>query len=377
MKLAFVDINDPTDPGTWSGIPSRMIEGLSRYAEVDVVSNLGTGVRQLYGGHKLYYKLAGKRFDEHRTGVALRLFSYRIKRALRRDIDAVVAPGSIAIALPNFGKPAAFWTDSCFAAMPGYYDTFSRLSARSLAEGHAQEKSALEHCRLAIYSSNWAAETARRYYPESAHKVYVVPFGANLDPRYDFPRIQNLVANRSAEECRLLFVGVDWVRKGGDTVLAAAQIMAAEGQPTKLTIVGCDPFGSRGAPPFVDVVGFLSGRSEQDREKLNWLFQSSHFLVLPSAAEAYGIVLCEAAAYALPSVASRTGGISDIIDDGITGELLPEHADGRQYAETLMTLFRNQERYRTLAMAAFDKYRKQLNWDVACKTVVDRLQQVL
>lgn len=377
MKIAFVDVNDPMDPLTWSGIPSRMVAGLSRYADIEVIGNLGWGIRPIYGGHKIYYKLAGKRFEEHRAALPLRLFAHRIRHALPCDTDAVIAPGSIPVALLELDKPIAFWSDSCFASMPGYYDTFSMLCSRSLLEGQTQERAALSHCSLAIYASDWAAETCRRHYPETASKVCVVPFGANFDPHYDGSAARRLVEGKRADECHLLFVGVDWVRKGGPTALAAAQIMTARGLPTKLTIVGCDPFGASGAPPNVEVTGFLSRHLPQGRTRLAELLRASHFLVLPSQAEAYGIVLCEAAAFALPSVASRTGGIPTIVDDEVTGRLLSDHADGREYADALAALFWDQQRYRALALAAFEKYRTRLNWNVACKSVIDRITEML
>jgi starch synthase len=65
--------------------------------------------------------------------------------------------------------------------------------------------------------------------------------------------------------------------------------------------------------------------------------RASDFFAFPSVFEALGISLVEAAACGLPSVGSRTGGIVDVIEDGVTGLLVPP-ADARALEDALETL---------------------------------------
>lgn len=372
MKIAFADVNDPKDPHSWSGIPSRMIEGFGNHADVEVVGGLKRGIREIYAGHKMLYRSIGRRFDEHRTQFSLELYSRRLNKALSAAcVDAVVAPGSLPVSRLGLAKPAVFWTDACFGGMLEYYSDFTALCSRSRLDGDVQERAALARCHAAIYASSWAADQCRRLYPEHAHKVRTVPFGANLDPSYDAETVTALVERRDTAKCRLLFIGIDWARKGGETALAAARYLNAAGLPTTLTVVGCEPFSPVKAPPFVEVAGFVSRGTPSGRQRLEALFRRSHFLLLPSRAEAFGIVLCEAAAFGVPSFASATGGIPSIIEDGVTGRLLPEQADGQQYGEALHALFKDPARYRAMALAAYGKYRRELTWDSACRSVLE------
>jgi glycosyltransferase involved in cell wall biosynthesis len=73
--------------------------------------------------------------------------------------------------------------------------------------------------------------------------------------------------------------------------------------------------------------------------------------VLPSEFEALGLALIEAAACGLPCVGSRTGGIVDVIDDGVTG-LLAEPGDPVGLAEALAALAADPERRAAMGVAA-------------------------
>jgi glycosyltransferase involved in cell wall biosynthesis len=373
MRIAFIDHRDPTDPHCWSGIPSHMIESLSHYADLQVIGPVNTGIRRLYLGHKCFFRLRRRRFDEERTDLALRIYDRRINGALRNgSAQAVISSSSIPIAHLRCRMPIVFWTDACFAAMRRYYDDFAALSSRSIRDGERQEREALRRCRIAIYSSQWAADGARAYYPESSDKVRVVPFGANLDPAYDAVTVARLIAGKPRDRCNLLFVGVDWSRKGGPIVLEATRLMNAAGLPTMLTIVGCAPFAS--APtPYAQVAGFLDPDQAHDRMRLAKLFAESHFLVLPSRAEAYGIVLCEAAAFGLPAIASHTGGIPSIVRHSLTGVLLAKDSSAADYATAMTRLFEDEALYRRMAMAAYEEYKGRLNWPIACQSVMQLL----
>jgi len=58
------------------------------------------------------------------------------------------------------------------------------------------------------------------------------------------------------------------------------------------------------------------------RERVEDYLRAADVFVFPSVFEALGIALVEAAACALPAVASRTGGIVDVVEDGVSGRLV-------------------------------------------------------
>ena len=158
-------------------------------------------------------------------------------------------------------------------------------------------------------------------------------------------------------------MGVDWDRKGGEVAVAAAEAMNRAGRRTELDVVGCVP--PRGLPDFVRVHGFISKRDPAGRQRLAALYARAHFVIGPSVAESYGIAFAEACCYGVPVLATDTGGVSTIVRDGITGQLLPPGASGDAYARVALGIMDDPDEYRRLALRARREYETRLNWDAA------------
>jgi glycosyltransferase involved in cell wall biosynthesis len=60
-------------------------------------------------------------------------------------------------------------------------------------------------------------------------------------------------------------------------------------------------------------MGYMTG------EPLSQAYASADLFVFPSAMEAYGLVVTEAMAAGLPVVASRVGGVCDVVEEGVNG----------------------------------------------------------
>jgi len=84
--------------------------------------------------------------------------------------------------------------------------------------------------------------------------------------------------------------------------------------------------------------------------------------VFPSRNEALGISLVEAAACGLPAVASRTGGIVDVVREATTG-LLVEPGDAVGLAGAMRALLRNPERRLALGAAAREDAVRRFDFD--------------
>lgn len=378
MKLALVSLNDSTDVLQWSGLNYHIARSLERagatLVRVGPLTHPWTTAMKL---RRRWYGLWRHAYHANLEPSALDAFGKQARAAIPGDVDAVVAVTTmIAASLDGLRAPVISWDDASPSALAEYYPEFERLSARSAHDAMMMGQRAARNVQLALYASEWAAESARSAYGLPVDRIAVVPFGANLETLPSSDEVHRAIAARPRTRCRLLWVGVDWERKRGDLVVEIAQRIAAHGISVELTVVGCRPPGDRELPEWVHVEGFVSKRTAIGLARLAELYARSHFLVMPSNAEAYGLVYAEAAAFGVPSVATRTGGVPTVVVDGETGILDDPHATAESYAGRILGLMKDRPRYESMARAAASRSATMLNWDVAGREAVARIAAV-
>ncbi len=107
-----------------------------------------------------------------------------------------------------------------------------------------------------------------------------------------------------------------------------------------------------------DVVEFVG----EQQDPVPWLSSADLFL-LPSEQESFGLAALEAMSCGVPVIASRVGGVPEVITDGVTGILCaPDDVDGM--AEHAVALLTNEARRRELAAAAVADVRRRFSEDV-------------
>ena len=178
------------------------------------------------------------------------------------------------------------------------------------------------------------------------------------------------------DACSLLFIGVDWLRKGGDLAVAVTKQLNERGLNATLTIVGCEPMLSGPLPTYVHYAGFLSKTRKEDVSKIENFLATSHFLIVPSVAESFGAVFCEASSFGTPSISRRVGGIPTAVRDGINGQLFSQDADASDYCDYIINHFNNHDTYRALAMSSFEEYNSRLNWDHTARKLIEIFRRV-
>lgn len=181
--------------------------------------------------------------------------------------------------------------------MVDFYPGFSNFCTETITSGNKAEQLALSQCRLAVYSSDWAAATTLQYYNVAPSKIKVVPFGANIECNRTLTDTNNIIENKNFDVCNLLFLGVDWHRKGGSRALKVASLLNQRGVKTELHIVGCNP--PNNLPGFVKCHGFVSKKTKQGLRYLEKLLSKSHFLILLSIAKCVAVVFAEASSFGL------------------------------------------------------------------------------
>jgi glycosyltransferase involved in cell wall biosynthesis len=380
MKLAYATTFDAQDVGNWSGTPHYMSKSFAEQgAEVDYIGSLK---RRLPAGFKLtqFWKsiACGQRESPRFNVVAAKHYSEQVARHVSQlDVQAVIAPQINPVAYLECKQPTVIWTDALYGSLLGFYPGFSNHSATSIAQGNKITAECLERSKLVIFSSDWAARSALELYGARKEKIKVVPFGANIDCSHTLADIQAMLTERSRTTIKFLFMGKHWGRKGGDIVFRVVKALHAQGQSVELNFVGCQPPEGEVIPDYIKCHGFISKRKPEGMAKITQLLRESHFLFVPSRAEACAIVLAEANAFGLPALTSYVGGISTVVKDNINGMTFALDADTSTFCNYIVNLMQNYSRYEELALSAFNEYQTRLNWKVATNTVKQLIQENL
>ncbi len=245
------------------------------------------------------------------------------------------------------------------------------MTQRTRTVGRLQEETSVRRASFACYSSEWAADGAEDI--TERERVKVLPFGPNLRTEHTRLDVEEWIRERRKErphECVFLFVGVDWKRKGGDVAVEAARRLNEAGIATTLRVVGCAPPGP--TPDFVEHLGFIDKNEPEGYRRLVNLYRTSDIFILPSRAEAFGVVVSEAAAFGLPALVCETGGLAETVRERVSGFRLPLDDDGTLFAQRAMTIL---SEYETFANNAHAEFENRLNWESSVNLLVELLKR--
>jgi glycosyltransferase involved in cell wall biosynthesis len=168
--------------------------------------------------------------------------------------------------------------------------------------------------------SNWVKQSFVEDYGFPEKNVAVIPPGVDVD--------EFVAGDRTHELPRILFVGGDFERKGGQLLLEVFR-QRLRGR-AELILVTRDAVEEE---PGITVHHDVRANSPELRE----LYATSDVFVLPTLADAFSLVLMEALAASMPVVATRVGGIPDIVLEGKTGYLL-DAGDSAALGDAIETL---------------------------------------
>jgi glycosyltransferase involved in cell wall biosynthesis len=363
LHLAFATMGDARQHGLWSGTPKAMAEALARAGHT--LSYIGPithpADRPLRSLARLLRPLGLSLPAPYHMKGMTSAYGRRATQAIGAlapppDWVLAVAGSAFAGALPP-GLRLAYISDATFRLIAGYHPHYRQLPRRAAAVADALEAAAIARADLVFYPSDWAARSAILDYGAAPDKIRVIPWGANLAP----PAPPTPSA-RAEGPIRLLFVGVNWAEKGAAVAVETLAALQAQGLEATLTICGCTPPAPL-AVPGLTIIPFLRKSVRAEAAALEALYRRADFFLLPTRADCFGIVFCEAAAYGLPSLAPATGGVPSAVATGENGILLPEGAGGGAYAAAIAALWADPAAYAALRVKARARYEKVLNWD--------------
>jgi glycosyltransferase involved in cell wall biosynthesis len=264
------------------------------------------------------------------------------RRALRSvlpDVDGVfIHTNTLApLSADLFGRvPAVISTDGTpynKRAMRTAYDLKEQSRLAELAK-RSVYSAVFKRAAGFVAWSSWAAQSFIEDYGCPEAHVRVIPPGINSKAFAP--------GDRSHELPRLLFVGGDFRRKGGDLLLDVfRRRLRGRAELSLVTKPGV------AAEPGVTVHTNVTANSPE----LHRLYATSDIFVLPTRADCYPLVCMEALAAALPMVATRVGGIPDLVKEGQTGHLVDVN-DAEALGDRLESLVADRDRRAAMGAAS-------------------------
>jgi glycosyltransferase involved in cell wall biosynthesis len=236
-------------------------------------------------------------------------------------------------ATPLNADPLTPATDSRFTRRP------DARAPWELAKRHLVRR-AFNRAAGLIAWSDWARRSLERDYGVDPAKVFVIPPGVDLAAWH--PRTPD--APRHASRLRLLFVGGDFDRKGGDILLQAFRQFHGTAE---LDLVTPDLSAQADVASHVRVHRGMAINSPE----LRALYAASDLFVLPTLNDCTPLAVLEAMASGLPVIASNVGAIRELVEPGETG-LLVRPGDTAELIEAIRSLRDDPARRRAMGAAA-------------------------
>lgn len=379
IKIAYISVNDPQNIHSWSGSTYFLAKAMKEQGfEIIYIGPLKIKnklINKLIKAFKVYVLKKNYHIDRNQTVVDY--FAEQAEQQLKQlEVDIIFSPGTLAISSLNTNIPIITWADATFDSLCGYYLDYLNMDLANYNSGQKIEKTAFDKIKYTIFTSQWAVDSAIKKYNLNPEKVKLIPFGANINIHPKFEDIKEKIEIKLQNDTlELIFVGVRWQEKGADIAVEVVRQLNKKGIKTILHLVGIEaPYPTE---DFIIKHGFISKSSIEGQEKLNNLYNQSHFLIVPSRAECYGLVFAEASSFGVPSISSNTGGIPSVIKNDINGKLFELDASIEEYTNYISRIWQNKDIYKKLALNSFDEFDSRLNWEFAGKEFKKIVESVL
>jgi glycosyltransferase involved in cell wall biosynthesis len=340
-----------------NGHESRLVMKSSRLLEGSIMKRINAfwgGIYNIRAYHEMRRLLKSDRPDVVHVHSVYPMFSPSILVACRRA-----------------GVPVVMTVHTHNLTCPAWYHLYKGRVCEDCLGGH-EYRCVLKNCRENIFESsgyalrNTFARVFRLFHDNVTMIIVMTRFakerlmgaGFREDQIVVVPHATSVietVVERPAGEY-VAFSGRISPEKGVDVFLSAAARMP----DVLFKVAGDGPARSElmaKAPRNVEFVGRLGF------DDLVAFYQRSRILVAPSLwFEPFGMVVVDAMALGVPVIASRIGGLPDVVDDGVTG-LLFEPGNREALVDQLHLLWNDPERCRQMGKAAREKVLREYTQD--------------
>lgn len=234
------------------------------------------------------------------------------------------------------------------------------LSSRLFRLRIESEKATYQGAELVFTMSSFTRKSVIEHYGCDPEKVYCVYAGSNVGMNTE-------IREKDYKNKHILFVGIDWERKGGPELLQAFKKVLKVHPEAKLTIVGCKPKINL---QNIEAVGRVT------LDIVKNYYEKASIFCLPSRWEPFGIVFVEALTNKLPVIGTNICAIPDMIKHGENGYLV-ELGNIDQLTNALLNLLGDRGKCRTFGEKGYQIAVEKYNWDKVAEKIRYHIDKVI
>lgn len=285
-------------------------------------------------------------------------------------VDAGIVTLDVAKA---FGKPAFFtahslgaWKREQMGGEPGEMDKKYNFSHRV-----SEELRIFRSVRAQTVTTTVQKEKLEQLYGFKSKDVAVIPPGVDVDTFRPLRPGERKVETGLPDRYIFCLSRID-SNKGHDLLLNAFNIVRSSIPEVHLVIGGGSPEPQQTELEVLSVVQRIIEQNNMSSrvhitgyvpdELLVAFFQQAELFVLPSIFEPFGMTALEAMACGKPVIASKLGGIKEVISLGENGLLIdPSNTD--EFADAMIMLLKDQQLLESMGQRACESVREYFSWD--------------
>jgi glycosyltransferase involved in cell wall biosynthesis len=367
LKIAIINTYDSKDIKMWSGIPyhiSVMLENL--YSKDNISCIKAPQIRRDFISYLsgLYFnRIRKKKYLTWCDKRLLEKYKSQFSKLIEEEFDLIITfQFSLVPLLKNKHNKIIWWSDATFQNLLDNYSYVTNICSYCIKGGHDFQKQALNNSIVTILSSDWAIDTATGYYNTGRSKISKIPLASNLSIFPTIKEIETILRNKVKNCIKLLFIGLDWERKGGDDAVKVFNNLNQLGFKTQLLVVGSNIPKRHVNNPDLIPIGLIDKSTKNGESYLTSLIKESTFLILPSRAECFGVVFCEANSFALPVITTDVGGISSAVQNGKNGGSFPVDQFVEKATSFIINNLPSTDKYLKLCNDSFTHYNDNMSW---------------
>ena len=364
MNIAFLSSLNPTDIHNWSGTLFYMWKSLEKHHKLSWIGKDILDEIRLF-----HYRNFGEKCSFIPEKYAM-VLGKKLSEFFHDNVfDIIICRDYFFLAYLLTDIPVIYIGDTTFRLFNSEYLKIVDQEFVKIADN--LECFSLKKAAHIVYSSEWAKNSAMQDYGISSEKISVIEFGANID---FIPLSISFTARM--EKCNLLFIGGNWIMKGGPMAIDIFRELKKKGIPCSLTIIGCMPDTCINDED-IRIFSYIDKATEEGELLFAKILKESHFLVAPTLFDCFGIMFCEAAAFGIPSFTISTGGVPQAVRNGVNGFIFPPTVSAKEFSDKIFDVLKNAEYYKTLRESCRREYEKRLNWDIWSRSMNKVLNNIL